>query len=191
MANTPVYGWETPDDTDYVYQGAAAARTTANAIDSTLSTNITTLNTTIAALPQGVKSYAIYTTGSVNVSTPTEVNIMASPAFTPIAGRLYEITYSIGQIVRNATANDLNVFLRLGSGGTLLDTGSQQVGETFLGTNVFSVFPYTKTICLTSTQLGTSSFSPFVSVSAGTGTVQVQMTSSAKACIIVKDIGPA
>jgi hypothetical protein len=37
MANTPVYGWETPDDTDYVYQGAAAARTTANAIDSTVS----------------------------------------------------------------------------------------------------------------------------------------------------------
>lgn len=184
MANTPVYGWETPDDTDYVYQGASAARTTANAIDSTLSS-------IVAGLPQGVKSYAIYTTGSVNVSTPTEVNIMASPAFTPVAGRLYEITYSIGQIVRNATANDLNVFLRLGSGGTLLDTGSQQVGETFLGTNVFSVFPYTKTICLTSTQLGTSSFSPFVSVSAGTGTVQVQMTSSAKACIIVKDIGPA
>lgn len=44
MANTPVYGWETPDDTDYVYQGAAAARTTANAIDSTLSAQQTLLN---------------------------------------------------------------------------------------------------------------------------------------------------
>lgn len=191
MATTPTYGWETPDDTDYVNQGALAMRTLGNSIDSTLSTNITTLNTTIAALPQGVKSYAIYTTGSVNVSTLTEVNIMASPAFTPIAGRLYEITYSIGQIVRDATANDLNVFLRLGSGGTLLDTGTQQVGSVFLGTNVYSVFPYTKTICLTSAQLGTSSFQPFISVSAGTGTVQVQMTSSAKSCIIVKDIGPA
>jgi hypothetical protein len=40
MANTPNYGWETPDDTDYVYQGAAAARTTANAIDTTMATMV-------------------------------------------------------------------------------------------------------------------------------------------------------
>jgi hypothetical protein len=40
MANTPIFGWETPDDTDYVYQGAAAARTTANAIDSTMATRL-------------------------------------------------------------------------------------------------------------------------------------------------------
>ena len=129
MANTPVYGWETPDDTDYVYQGAAAARTTANAIDSTLSSNITTLNTTIAALPQGVKSYAIYTTGSVNVSTSTEVNIMASPAWTPIAGRLYEITYSIGLIVRDATADDASVFLRLGNTPATMQIRNEQ-GQT-------------------------------------------------------------
>jgi hypothetical protein len=40
MANTPIFGWETPDDTDYVYQGAAAARTTANAIDTTMATRV-------------------------------------------------------------------------------------------------------------------------------------------------------
>ena len=191
MANTPVYGWETPDDTDYVYQGAAAARTTANAIDSTLSSNITTLNTTIAALPQGVKSYAIYSTGSVNVSTSTEVNIMASPAWTPIAGRLYEITYSIGLIVRDATADDASVFLRLGNGGTLLDKAVNKVGIQFLGTNVSSVASFTKTICLTSAQLGTSSFQPFVSVSAFNGTVTFTNSSNEKGGIFVKDIGPA
>ena len=49
MANTPNYGWETPDDTDYVYQGAAAARTTANAIDSTVNTLQTSLNAVNAA----------------------------------------------------------------------------------------------------------------------------------------------
>jgi len=66
MANTPIYGWETPDDTDYVYQGAAAARTTANAIDSTLAAQVTTLNATInstvAPYPQGIKSYQRSTT---------------------------------------------------------------------------------------------------------------------------------
>ena len=66
MANTPIYGWETPDDTDYVYQGAAAARTTANAIDTTLAAQVTTLNATInstvAPYPQGIKSYQRSTT---------------------------------------------------------------------------------------------------------------------------------
>lgn len=38
MATTTNYGWETPDDTDLVKDGALAQRTTANAIDSTLGT---------------------------------------------------------------------------------------------------------------------------------------------------------
>jgi hypothetical protein len=36
MATTTNYGWETPDDTDLVKDGALAQRTTANAIDSSL-----------------------------------------------------------------------------------------------------------------------------------------------------------
>lgn len=38
MATTTNYGWETPDDTDLVKDGALAMRTTANSIDSTLGT---------------------------------------------------------------------------------------------------------------------------------------------------------
>jgi hypothetical protein len=38
MATTTNYGWETPDDTDLVKDGALAQRTTASAIDSTLGT---------------------------------------------------------------------------------------------------------------------------------------------------------
>ena len=38
MATTTNYGWETPDDTDLVKDGALAQRTTANSIDSTLGT---------------------------------------------------------------------------------------------------------------------------------------------------------
>ncbi len=82
MANTPIYGWETPDDTDYVYQGAAAARTTANAIDSTVSTNFSTTNTNVTNLTNsvatsfstsgyGVKSYFI-DTSSLFVASSTE-----------------------------------------------------------------------------------------------------------------------
>jgi hypothetical protein len=38
MATTTNYGWETPDDTDLVKDGALAQRTTASSIDSTLYT---------------------------------------------------------------------------------------------------------------------------------------------------------
>ena len=36
MANTTNFGWETPDDTDLVKDGAAAMRTLGNAIDTSL-----------------------------------------------------------------------------------------------------------------------------------------------------------
>lgn len=36
MANSPTYGWEEPDDSDYVKDGALAMRTLGNAIDSTV-----------------------------------------------------------------------------------------------------------------------------------------------------------
>lgn len=35
MANSPIYGWEEPDDSDFVKDGAAAMRTLGNAIDTT------------------------------------------------------------------------------------------------------------------------------------------------------------
>lgn len=40
MATTPTYGWETPDDTDLVKDGAAAIRTLGNAIDTTMATMV-------------------------------------------------------------------------------------------------------------------------------------------------------
>ncbi len=38
MATSPTYGWEEPDDTDLVKDGALSIRTMGNAIDSTLAT---------------------------------------------------------------------------------------------------------------------------------------------------------
>ena len=36
MATTSNFGWETPDDTDYVKDGAAAMRTLGNSIDTSM-----------------------------------------------------------------------------------------------------------------------------------------------------------
>lgn len=40
MATSPIYGWEEPDDTDLVKDGAAAIRTLGNAIDTTMGTMV-------------------------------------------------------------------------------------------------------------------------------------------------------
>jgi hypothetical protein len=36
VANSPIYGWEEPDDSDFVKDGASAMRTLGNAIDTTV-----------------------------------------------------------------------------------------------------------------------------------------------------------
>lgn len=40
MATSPIFGWEEPDDTDLVKDGAAAIRTLGNAIDTTMGTMV-------------------------------------------------------------------------------------------------------------------------------------------------------
>lgn len=65
MATTPHYGWETPDDTDLVKDGALAIRTLGNAIDSTVYSNVggmtlistTTLSGTTIALTSIPQTY--------------------------------------------------------------------------------------------------------------------------------------
>ena len=119
MANTPIYGWETPDDTDYVYQGAAAARTTANAIDATVGAQATT----IAALPKGVVSYVRNTTANLT-SSGTETSFFTSGSFTPVSGRLYLFTYTVGSVFKTGSVGDIYIRLRKNNtSGDVIDYG--------------------------------------------------------------------
>jgi len=181
MANTPVYGWETPDDTDYVYQGAAAARTTANAIDSTVGAQATT----IAALPQGTKSYVRDTSANLT-SAGSETAFFTSPSFTPVAGRLYLITYTVGSIFKTTSTGDIYVKLRANNvAGTLLDQG--YVAGMTPGT---SGQTFSKTIVATSSLLGTTAFVPCVTIQSTTNSVVAQNLNLAGA-ISITDIGPS
>lgn len=63
MATTTNFGWETPDDTDLVKDGALAQRTTADAIDSTL-----------FALTQN-KNTGLVLLNSTSFTSQTSVNI--------------------------------------------------------------------------------------------------------------------
>ena len=193
MANTPIYGWETPDDTDYVYQGAAAARTTANAIDTTLAAQVTTLNATInstvAPYPQGIKSYQRSTTETITPTT-TEVVFMAGGAFTPVAGRLYEITITVGNLSKETTAGAVYVSLRKGAGGTLLSRSVIEF-DTYDDFDTQTGGTYTFTQIFTTSQLGTTSFAPYVYGNTNLGGATLQNSTTYPGCLIVKDIGNA
>jgi hypothetical protein len=194
MANTPIYGWETPDDTDYVYQGAAAARTTANAIDSTLSSQVTTLNATInstvAPYPQGIKAYIRSTTELITPTTGETILMTTNAPFTPVAGRLYEITVTVGNIQKETTVGAVYVTLRKGAGGTLLSRAVIEF-DTFDDFDTQTGGTYTWTQIFTTTQLGTSSFTPYVYGSTNLGGATLQNSTTYPGCIIVKDIGNA
>jgi hypothetical protein len=181
MANTPIYGWETPDDTDYVYQGASASRTTANAID-----------TTVYSLPQGVKSYTLNTTAALDVSTTTETAFFAGPSFTPIAGRLYAVTITIGALKKTTSDGTVTVILRKDSiSGTILQTNSiYLLGMANPGILTSTTY-YSNTILLTTAQMGTAAFAPHISIQSGALGFMAGNSSTRQGTIIIRDIGPA
>jgi hypothetical protein len=196
MANTPVYGWETPDDTDYVYQGAAAARTTANSIDSTLSTQVSTINASIAttnsnlsttngnlaAIGQGWVSWTL-NNSTVIVTSTTETTMFSGGTFTPRANRVYSITYSIGNIQKTTNAGILFIYLRKNVGGAILDRAYMS------SVAAFEERPFTKTLVLTSAELGTSAFTPAVSVQANNNGVYATNAYPDNGTIVITDLG--
>lgn len=172
MATTTNYGWETPDDTDYVYQGAAAIRTTANSID-----------TTLYAQARGVQSYVINQSLSLSLTTSTVTTMFSAPSFTPVAGRLYQITYSVGNLLKTTSTGQVLVYFYKGT-STSLDYGYRD--SVAAGQSSY----FTKTIVLTSTQMGTTAFIPTVRIQTSTNGVYADNTSTGGAgAIIITDIG--
>lgn len=173
MANTSKYGWETPDDTDYVYQGAAAARTTANSID-----------TTLYSLTQKPVSYKIDTSSVVLAST-SEALLMFSSAIVPSPNRLYQITITVGNIQKTTNAGTVFInFRKNGTSGTLIDkmyASNMAASEER---------PFSKTIILTSVELGTTAFTPAVCVQASTNGLYADNSGTGGyGSIIITDVG--
>lgn len=171
MATTTNYGWTTPDNTAYVKDGASAIRTLGSSID-----------TTVASLGQGVKSYKVDTAATLTLTSTTETSFFSAPSFTPVASRLYEITVTIGQLTKTTAAGNMTIRLRKDSvSGTVLSTGNFVVVTVGMG------YPYTKTIVGT---LGSTAFVPTVTVQANTNGMTAANTTF-DGSIIIKDIGPA
>ena len=100
MANTPIYGFETPDDTDLVKDGALAIRTALDDVDTTLGTALNS------------NDYA----GLVLVKKQTIGSAVSSVTVTNAFSATYE-NYKI--VVSGGTASTNGVLnLKIGSGST-------------------------------------------------------------------------
>ena len=79
MANTTNFGWETPDDTDLVKDGALAIRTLAGAIDTSfvgVSINAQTGTTYTAVLADGLNKVITMENASANdFKIPTDASV--------------------------------------------------------------------------------------------------------------------
>lgn len=170
MASTSNYGWETPDDTDYVYQGAAAARTTANAIDATLDT-----------LAQKWVSYVADTSASITVTSGARTALFSSPSFTPQADRVYLISYGIGFLRKTTTVGEILVTLRANSAAGASIDASRHEGVAINNNTTFSK---------TAIVYGISgAFTPVLCVESGSGGFAASNSGAIPGFIVITDIG--
>jgi len=175
MATTTNYGWTTPNDSDPFKNGASAIRTLGSAID-----------TTTFSLGQGKRSYAINTTAALTLTTTTETALFGSGSWTPVAGRLYEVTYTVGYVQKTTSGGNISIRLRKdNTSGTQLDLSLYSAQPTA------SIWCHSKTLLLTSTQMGTSAFIPTVTVQTNTNGCVAQNTTDYIGAISIKDIGPS
>jgi len=175
MATTTNYGWTTPNDSDAFKLGASAIRTLGSAID-----------TTLYNLNQGDVSYNRNTTASLTLTTTTETSFMTSPSFTPVAGRLYEVTVTCGYVQKTSSTG--NVVIRLRKDTV---TGTELDVCLYSAQPVSSIWQHSKTILLTSGQMGTSAFVPVVTAQTNTNGLTIANTGNYNGAIIIKDIGAA
>ena len=137
-------------------------------------------------VPFGVVSRKYDTAGTLTVNSTTETSLFTAPAFTPVAGRLYRCTYSIGFIAKTNNNGNINVRIRKDStAGTILNDSVYSA----LGVNVY--VPFSTSILLTSTQMGTASFVPNVCIVANTSGFVAANTGDTHGTILFEDIGLA
>lgn len=137
-------------------------------------------------LPFGVISREYNTTATLTVNSTTETELFRSNAFTPVAGRLYRVTYTIGYVAKTNNNGNLDIRIRKDSTtGTVLNNSFYSA----LGVNVY--VPFSTSILLTSTQMGTSSFTPIVSLVANNSGFVAGNTGTTNGTILVEDIGLA
>ena len=135
---------------------------------------------------RNIISYTRDITALLTLTTGTETALYGSQALIPTPNRLYEVTYTIGLVQKTTSVGNIDIRLRKdNTSGTELDR------TLYSAQNVDSVWTHSKTVLLTSTQMGTTSFIPTVTVQTNTNGAYFENTSLFTGAIMVKDIGPA
>jgi len=163
MATSPIFGWEEPDDTDLVKDGAAAIRTLGNAIDTTMGTMVPktiidakgdliagTAADTAARLAVGTNGYylkADSTTatglawGAVTVSSG--LTLIARTAFSAVSSQIFDSVFTstyanylvrIDSIHGSSAADALHLQLRYGTTTAAASYQGGRVNVTNTGT---------------------------------------------------------
>jgi len=149
MANTTNFGWETPDDTDLVKDGASAIRTLGQAIDTSMADLEGGTTGQILTKNSGTDMDFLWSDNDIRVNSPLNaplevINISATAA----TGTVNVEVGSLGSVwyyTTNASANFTLNFRKSStvSLSTLLAVG-QSVTITFLNTN--GATPYYPTV---------------------------------------------
>lgn len=100
MATTTNYGWETPDDTDLVKDGAAAIRTLGSAID-----------TSMTDLLGGTTGQVLYKTSDTDMDFTWTTPAAASSGLTYLAGGSFSAVSSVA--LANSIISDTYPFYKL------------------------------------------------------------------------------
>jgi hypothetical protein len=141
--------------------------------------------TAVSSLPRGVVAYVRQESGggSLNSMGGGIISLTGSTTtFTPVAGRLYRCSYSIGSITQPAYPDAIIINLLKGGSSTL------DISNLFESTT--NIVSHTRVITLTSSQLGTSATNLSLSVQTN-DSVTVTNSSTRPTIIIVEDIGLA
>jgi hypothetical protein len=169
---------------------ASNAVETAKIADANVTTaKIADANITAAklasSLPRGVVAYVRQESGAQSANSMFGAIIglnTFTTTFTPVAGRLYRCTYSIGNITQPSSPGAIIINLLKETSSTL------DISNLFESTT--NIVSHTRVITLTSSQLGTSP--TYLGLSAQTDTsVTVTPSSTRPTIIIVEDIGLA
>jgi len=137
-------------------------------------------------MPWGVVARVKSTGAGVTISSNTQVSFEATAAFTPMASRVYRITYAVGYVINNAGGFNQEVRIRLGSvAGTILDTWLLSSSGA-----AFAISP-SKTALFAAGELGTVSTAIHLLVYANGGNCTFLSSAVLPTSVIVEDIGPA
>jgi endoglucanase Acf2 len=137
-------------------------------------------------MPRGVISGTLNTVATLTVASTTETELFRGPAFTPAAGRLYRCTYSVGQLSKTTAIGNINIKLRKDStAGTVLND------SVFSALDVGVILPFSTSILLTTTEMGTALFTPLICLVANTTGFTASNTGGYNGTLVFEDIGAA